>query len=155
AWADPSVQPGEERDCGQACHYRKGNENLSLTAYYEILKTQALDDETDPARIRDALEGFCLSGESASDCLDRYRRVQGVQLIKVQSAMLQNNGMIHDLASRNPNPNVPAYVVIQDESQQKKRPIRPDFPSYREIQRQVNRELISLREQANEKAQDD
>ena len=120
--ADPSFPwtAGDYQDCGQACHYKKANEQVMSEADYivkkiEVLKMVLKKDpriplpmiQNQPATpdevIFATLGDFCFRDnngdptELSAACLERYSALAMVHVLKIRKAAVQNDTMVAKL----------------------------------------------------------
>ena len=121
-WADTK----KHGECGQACLYQRGNENISLEASYILYKLKdlkaAIKDGKDDD-VRDTLRTFCTDQETAAECYNRYVLFETARLQKMGVAIGTNEDAAYRLfdqnknganvvqSGRKPNPNVRAQAA--------------------------------------------
>jgi len=90
-WAERGNPKKYYQDCGQGCLYGKANDTIAMQIAYvhEKLKLLRSSEFSEPEKL-DALGKFCVEGEAADPCIDRYEKVQVIYLLKARTAQMTN-----------------------------------------------------------------
>jgi len=132
-WADKS----KYKECGNDCLYKRANEQLAYQALYVMQKIDLLRDTPDTGLINRELAHFCLSGEAAFACRDRYVRQQTMTLESIQQGLIQHSDTIAQLDSKFVQKNdVPVFVREQDPKAGEKKPVTPYVQSFKDLEKQ-------------------
>lgn len=112
-WADEN----RYRDCGQACLYKKGNENLTMQMLYTLELVDQLKNADADERL-EALRGFCTGPELAQTeggdaCFARYKARAKLILLGVRRAIVENKGMVGKLKSGNARAILPTLLQLE------------------------------------------
>lgn len=96
---------GNYRECGQACLYKKANENLTMQMLYTLNLIEDLEGKNtiNPPTASDkadALKGFCYPGEGGEDCFTRYKARAKLLLLGLRRSIVENKAMVGKLKVR-------------------------------------------------------
>lgn len=130
----PWLDSSKYQECGMDCVYGQGNKYVTLEAAYIIQKIRMLKDSDDPDEaVRKNLVGFCMTGEGAQECIDRYVEIQVRALYEARSAIVKNNDSQGQLQKRGADgQKVPQLVTVSDaefKRQKALKPIPQDVPT--------------------------